>query len=81
MTVGTKLHQALSSLEGLKADMDSFAFETEDKSAKADFMRFSQQLESVKKGLEQRINAIEQMEPQYKVRQQIQNQAQQNKQQ
>jgi len=81
VTVGTKMHQTLASLESIKADMESFALETQDKMAKTDFNSFAQQLESVQQGLKNRVNAIEQMEPQYKVKQQAQQQAQQQQQQ
>lgn len=67
MTVGTKMHQTLVGLEGAMANLKSFALETEDKTAKQMFAQYSNQLESICQGLKQRINYIEQQEPQYKV--------------
>ena len=81
MTIGTKMHQALSQLESCKADMESFAMETEDQQAKNEFNQYAQQLESISQGFKQRVNYIEQEEPQYKVKEQAKQQAQQQKQQ
>jgi len=67
MTVGTKMHQTLASLEAATAEMKTFALETEDKAAKSMFSQFAQQLDSICHGLSGRINYIEQQEPQYKV--------------
>ena len=77
MTVGTKMHQTLASLEGVKADFESFALETEDTQAKNEFNHYAQQLESIAQGFRQRVNYVEQQEPQYKVKQQAQQQLQQ----
>jgi hypothetical protein len=60
MTVGTKMHQTLASLESVKANMKSFALETEDKAAKKMFAEYAQQLKSVCQGLGTRCNYIEQ---------------------
>lgn len=82
MTVGTKMHQTLASLESAAASLKTFALETEDKSAKATFSQYGQQLEGICQGLSARINYIEQQEPQYQVyNQAIQQAAQQNNQQ
>ena len=79
MTVGTKMHSVLTSIESAKASLDSFALETEDKAAKQDFINLSQQLETTANTLKQRVNYIEQQEPGYKMQQQPQqNQNQQN---
>ncbi|MCR4442415.1 MAG: DUF1657 domain-containing protein [Peptococcaceae bacterium] len=84
MTVGTKIHQTLASLEAATAEMKTFALETEDKAAKQMFSQFAQQLDSICHGLSARVNYIEQQEPQYKVfnnaiQQGNQQNAQQNK--
>ncbi|MGI6553946.1 MAG: DUF1657 domain-containing protein [Bacillota bacterium] len=81
MTVGTKLHQALANLEGVKADFECFALETEDAQAKNEFNQYAQQLENIVQGFRQRVNYVEQQEPQYKVKQQAQQQVQQQAQQ
>ncbi|MFZ5943019.1 MAG: DUF1657 domain-containing protein [Bacillota bacterium] len=83
MTIGTKMHTTLASLEGCKANIKTFALETEDKTAKQMFAQYAQQLESICQGLSSRCNYIEQQEPQYKVFQNMmqpqQQQQQQNK--
>lgn len=76
MTVGKKMHQALTSLEGAKATIETFSYDTDDKQAKQMFTQYAQQLDSICQGLSQRVNYIEQQEPQYKIKQ---NQAQQQK--
>ncbi|MDI6710605.1 MAG: DUF1657 domain-containing protein [Thermoanaerobacterales bacterium] len=72
MTVGTKMHQALASLQTLAGDMKGFALETEDKTAKQMFASYAEQLENIANGFRGRVNYIEQQEPQYKVMQQAQ---------
>jgi hypothetical protein len=83
MTVGTKMHQTLATLESAKANLKTFALETEDKTAKKMFAEYSQQLESICQGMKARCDYIEQEEPQYKVfqnaiQQGIQQEQQQN---
>lgn len=72
MTVGTKMHQTLASLEGAMANMKQFALETEDQNAKEMFSSYAQQLNAICQGMAGRCNYIEQQEPQYKVYQQTQ---------
>lgn len=67
MTVGTKMHQTLATLESAKANMKTFALESEDKSAKQMFSQYVQQLDSICQGMSSRCDYIEQQEPQYKV--------------
>lgn len=67
MTVGEKMHQTLYSLKGAAANLKTFALDTQDKTAKQMFSDLSNQVEGICKGLEGRINYIEQQEPQYKV--------------
>lgn len=83
MTVGTKMHQTLATLESAKANLKTFALETEDKTAKKMFAEYSQQLEGICQGMKARCDYIEQEEPQYKVfqnaiQQGIQQEQQQN---
>ena len=75
MTVGNKMHQALSSLEGVKTDFESFALETDDAQAKHEFNQYAKQLDGVVQGFKQRVNYVEQQEPQYKVKEQAQQKA------
>lgn len=67
MTVGTKMHQTLTELESAKANLKTFALDTEDKTTKKMFAEYSQQLESICQGMKARCDYIEQQEPQYKV--------------
>lgn len=67
MTVGQKMHQTLSSLEGAAANLKTFALETQDKTAQQMFNDLSGQLENICTSLKGRVNYIEQQEPQYKM--------------
>lgn len=69
MTVGTKMHQTLSSLEGAAADLKTYALETQDQGAKQMFTDLNKQLEGICQTLKGRVNYIEQQEPQYKMKQ------------
>ncbi|MEW6726841.1 DUF1657 domain-containing protein [Desulforudis sp. 1088] len=69
MTIGSKMHQTLASLESAKASMASFALDTQDKTAKQMFADLEQQLGSIIDSFKGRVNYIEQQEPQYKVKQ------------
>lgn len=68
MTVGTKMHQTLASLEGAAANLKTFALETQDQGAKKMFTEMNQQLENMCNSLKGRVNYIEQQEPQYKMK-------------
>ncbi|MGI6575078.1 MAG: DUF1657 domain-containing protein [bacterium] len=74
MTVGQKMHQTLASLESARADLSSFALDTQDQTAKQAFNTCVNQLDSIVSTLKARINFVEQQEPQYKVKQQNQQQ-------
>ncbi|MFZ5651151.1 MAG: DUF1657 domain-containing protein [Bacillota bacterium] len=67
MTVGTKMHQTLASLEGAAADFKTYALETQDPTAKQMFNDLNRQLEGICQTLRGRVNYIEQQEPQYKM--------------
>lgn len=69
MTVGTKMHQTLASLEGAAANLKTFALETQDQFAKQMFNDLSGQVDNICSSLKGRVNYIEQEEPQYKVKQ------------
>ncbi|MGI6097752.1 MAG: DUF1657 domain-containing protein [Dethiobacteria bacterium] len=66
MTVGQKVKTTLASLKSCQADLESFALETQDQSAKQMFNQFAVQTRSIIEGLESRLSEIEQQEPQYK---------------
>jgi hypothetical protein len=80
MTIGEKMHQALAGLEGAKATLKTFALDTQDQMAKQQFFQYASQLENICSGLKDRVNYIEQQEPQYKVKEQAQQQMQQRNQ-
>lgn len=67
MTVGTKMHQTLASLEGAAANIKTFALETQDQGAKKMYTDLNQQLEGICQALRGRVNYVEQQEPQYKM--------------
>ncbi|WP_418790288.1 DUF1657 domain-containing protein [Phosphitispora sp. TUW77] len=72
MTVGDKMHQTLSSLEGAAANLKQFALETNDQNSKQMFNDMSGQVETISNSLKGRVNYIEQQEPQYKIKNQQQ---------
>lgn len=78
MTVGDKLHQALSQAENLKAQLETFGHDTQDKQAKNQYYQMAQALEQhVIGNLRNRVNYVESQEPQYRVKQQAAEKAQQ----
>ncbi|MCL6611980.1 MAG: DUF1657 domain-containing protein [Peptococcaceae bacterium] len=68
MTVGSKMHQTLASLEGAAADLKTYALETQDQSAQKMFNDLNRQVENICQALRGRVNYIEEQEPQYKMR-------------
>jgi hypothetical protein len=78
MTVGTKLHQTLASCESAAAIFKSFALDTENQQAKQMYSQLAQTMEQqIVTPLRNRINQMEQQEPQYKMNQQAQGAQQQ----
>ncbi|MFZ5643490.1 MAG: DUF1657 domain-containing protein [Bacillota bacterium] len=69
MTIGTKMHQTLASLEGAAANLQTFALDTQDQAAKQMFIVLNKQVEDVCQVLKSRVNYIEQLEPQYRMMQ------------
>ncbi len=66
MTAGKKIKTCLSSLKSVQADLESFALETENQTAKQMFTQFADQARSIVEGLQARVMEIESEEPQYK---------------
>ncbi|RXT04782.1 DUF1657 domain-containing protein [Ammoniphilus sp. CFH 90114] len=66
MTVGTKIQQTLASAEGVKANLTSFALETNDQQAKQMYSQLAQSMENIVTTLKDRVSYVEQQEPQYK---------------
>lgn len=74
MSVGKQLHQTLASLRGAKADMETYALSTEDKDAQKMYTDCGDQLENLINSFSGRVNYVEEQEPQYNVKQQMQQQ-------
>ena len=66
MTVGTKMQQTIASAESVKANLKTFALETQDQQAKQMYQQLAQTMENVISSLQSRMNYIEQEEPQYR---------------
>jgi hypothetical protein len=69
MTIGEKMHQTLATLESAAANLQTFAIDTQDQTAKKMFNDLNKQLEGICQSLKGRVNYIEQQEPQYKLQQ------------
>ncbi|NLG85655.1 MAG: DUF1657 domain-containing protein [Firmicutes bacterium] len=67
MTVGTKLHQTLASLESAVGTLKSFSLDTQDQNAKQQFDGYARQLDQIVQGLKARTNYVESQEPGYKM--------------
>ncbi|MGE5416368.1 MAG: DUF1657 domain-containing protein [Acidobacteriota bacterium] len=65
MTVAKKMQQTLANLQSAKADLKSFALETEDTKIQNMFNEFEKQLDDVVNGMQGRIGQIAAQEPQY----------------
>jgi len=66
MTVAKRLRTSKATLEGLLSDFRMAALEVEDEHLREMFSGFSQSLESVLQAVNDRLQAIELEEPQYK---------------
>ncbi|MGZ0050269.1 DUF1657 domain-containing protein [Brevibacillus gelatini] len=66
MTVGAQVKQALASLKGAQADLESFALSTQNKQAKQMYTEAAQQTQAIVNNLQQRVTELENEEPQYK---------------
>ncbi|GAB6875510.1 DUF1657 domain-containing protein [Thermaerobacter litoralis] len=66
MTVGLKMQQTLANAESILADLKSYQLETQDQQAKQLFRDLTNQMEQTVNGLKQRLQQIQQQEPQYK---------------
>lgn len=65
MTIGTKIQQTIASCESVLANLDSFSLETNDQSAKKMYQSLSQQQKTILDQLNQRLQYVQQEEPQY----------------
>jgi len=75
MTVGTKIHQCLANAESVAADLKTFALETQNKQAKAEYAQLAQDMDTTVQRLRAQVNRAEQEEPQYRVYEQAINKA------
>lgn len=66
MTVGTQLQQAIASSESVMASLKSFALETQDQNVKQMFQQLAEQQKTITDNLNNRLQYIQQEEPQYK---------------
>ena len=71
MTIGTKMHHTLASLEGAAADLQTFALDSQDQTAKKMFNDLNRQLEGIVQTLKGSVNYVEKQEPQYKMNQNL----------
>ena len=65
MTVGTQVKQALASLKSAQADFESFALQTQDQDAKQLYANCATTAKGMIQQLEQRVEQIEQEEPEF----------------
>lgn len=65
MTVGTQVKQALAGLKSAQASFETFALQTENKSAKQLYQQAAQQTQTVIDTLEPRLQQMLSEEPQY----------------
>lgn len=66
MTVGTQMQQTISSCESALASLKSFALETQDQNVKQMFQQLAEQQQTIVENLNNRLEYIQQEEPQYK---------------
>lgn len=66
MTVGTKMMKAVSDAESLHSQLTKFALETQDQNAKAMFNELAQTTQQVVASLTDRLNYIQNEEPEFK---------------
>lgn len=66
MTVGTQVKEAIAGLRGVQSSFEQFALQTENEQAKQMYTQAAQQTETILQNVQQRMQDIEQEEPQYK---------------
>lgn len=66
MTVGTQMQQAIASGESLMASLKTFALETQDQNVKQMFQQLAEQQKTIVDNLNNRLEYIQQEEPQYR---------------
>jgi hypothetical protein len=66
VTVGTQMQQAITSCESAMASLKGFALETQDQNVKQMFTQLAEQQKTIVDQLNNRLQYIQQEEPQYK---------------
>jgi len=66
MTVAAQVKQALASLKGAQADLETFALSTQNQQAKQLYTQAAEQTQTIVTNLQQRVTELENEEPQYK---------------
>jgi len=66
MTVSAQVKQALASLKGAQADLETFALSTQNQQAKQLYTQAAEQTQTIENNLQQRVTELENEEPQYK---------------
>lgn len=66
MTVSSQVKQALSGLKSAQASFEQFALQTQNQSAKQLYSDAANQTQTIVNTMEQRVQQLEQEEPQYK---------------
>jgi len=75
MTTGTKVHQSLGMMKMLTGNFHTFAMDTQDAMAKQMYTNFGKQMDQMINDLTNRITYMEGQEPQYKMENMSQQQA------
>ncbi|EKN63310.1 Protein of unknown function (DUF1657) [Schinkia azotoformans MEV2011] len=65
MTVSTQVKQTLAGLKGAQANFETFALQTENKTAKQMYQNAAQQTQQIIDSLSARVQEIQNEEPQY----------------
>jgi hypothetical protein len=65
------MHHTLANLEGAASDLQTFALDSQDQTAKKMFNDLNRQLEDIVQALKGRVNYVEKQEPQYKMNQNL----------
>jgi hypothetical protein len=66
MTTVNKLEKALTSTQGLAAQLKTFCMDTNDQQAKQTFKQLSQTTENIAQTLQNRLDFVKSEEPQYR---------------
>jgi len=71
VTVGTQVREALANAKSVQANFETFALQTKDEVAKEKYEDAAVQIQDTIKGLESRMEKIEEEEPSFKMNSEI----------